>query len=557
MKKNIIGLVAAVLCISMLYGCNPEQGVPRDTEPAKTQQGASHPTRAERFGLSYLPEAGLNPYECTQIVNRPVISALYQGLFIVTSQYRAEPVLCKTYMVSPNLMEYRFQLEPATFSDGTALHAEDVVASLQAAKGSPVYGDRLRHVTSIHAESSTEVVLTLDTPHENLPVLLDIPVVKAGEVKEKMPIGTGPYAIGEDEGSPALVRRSNWWSEYTPAVNFDKILLSAGATPSDLRDHFEFGTTDLVCADPGSPSYVKYRCDYELWDCATGIMLYLGCNNSGSSPFANGEVRAALTHGVDRKALVEVYGGFAQAACLPAAPETDYYDSTLAASFGYDAEAFSQALHNAGLYETSARLLVCNDNPTRVQAAQSIAKQLTDSGLTVEVMALPWEDYLGALKVGNFDFYLGEVRLSPNFDLSPFFQENGALGYGGMANAEHYGLCLKALENSGNYYNLHSAVMEDGQLCPLVFRTYAVYATRGVATGLLPGLDNVFHTANSRQLTQAKMEWPQEETIPTVGTDATEDPEELEDPEEPEVTEETEAVEIPDESQDFEDPEEP
>ncbi len=536
MKKNIIGLAAAVLCVSLLCGCNMNQGVPKDTEPAKMHQGLLQTTRAEHFGLSYLPEAGLNPYECTQVVNRPVISALYQGLFIVTSQYRAEPVLCKTYMVSPNLKEYRFQLEEATFSDGTALQAEDVVASLQAAKGSPVYGDRLRHVTSIYAESSTEVVLTLDTPQENLPVLLDIPVVKAGEVQEKMPIGTGPYAIGEDEGSPALVRRTNWWSEYTPAVSFDKILLSAATTPSDVRDHFEFGTTDLVCADPGSPNYVKYRCDYELWDCATGIMLYLGCNNSGSSPFANGEVRAALTHGIDRKALVEVYGGFAQAAYLPAAPETDYYNNTLAASFAYDSEAFSQALRDAGLYETSARLLVCSDHPTRVQAAQSIAQQLTDAGLTVEVMALPWDDYLVALKVGNFDFYLGEVRLSPNFDLSPFFQENGALSYGGMTNAEHYALCLKALENSGNYYDLHSAVMEDGQLCPLAFRTYAVYATRGVATGLLPGLDNVFHTANSRQLTQAKTEWPQEETAPTEETEeagVSEIPEETEEPEEP------------------------
>ncbi len=540
MKKNIAGLMSAVLCLSLLSGCAKEPKVPEVTEPVRAEQTQTN--RAEHYGLSYLPEAGLNPYECTQILNRPVISAMYQGLFIVTSQYRAEPVLCKTYSVSPNLMEYRFQLEPATFSDGTALQAEDVVASLQASRGSPVYGDRLRHVTSIRAESATEVAITLDTPYENLPVLLDIPVVKAGDVKEARPLGTGPYAIAEHDDSLSLVRRQDWWREYAPAVSFDDIPLSVAATPSDVRDHFEFGTTDLVCADPGSPSYVKYRCDYELWDCATGIMLYLGCNNGGSSPFSSGEVRAALTHGVDRKALVEVYGGFAQAACLPASPESDYYDSALAEEFSYDAEAFSQALRDTGLYDTSARLLVCSDNATRLQAAQTVAQQLTDAGLTVEVMALPWEGYVNALKVGNFDFYLGEVRLSPNFDLSPFFQENGALNYGGMANPEHYGLCLKALENSGNYYDLFSAVMEDGQLCPLAFRTYAVYVTRGSTTGLLPGLDNVFHTANSRQLTQAKTEWPEEETVPsetTEGYEPTEETEKIEETEETAASEES------------------
>ena len=155
--------------------------------------------------------------------------------------------------------------------------------------------------------------------------------------------------------------------------------------------------------------------------------------------------------------------------------------------------------------------------------AQTIAQQLTDCGLTVTVNAPEsQEDYLQALAVGNFDFYLAEVRLSPTFDLSVFFQEDGALGYGGMADGELYQLCLKALENSGNYYDLFSAVMEDGQLCPLLFRTYAVYTTRGSVSGLLPGLDNVFHTANSRQLADAWTDWTGSTEPPTETTEPTE-----------------------------------
>ena len=55
-------------------------------------------------------------------------------------------------------------------------------------------------------------------------------------------------------------------------------------------------------------------------------------------------MRAALTHGVDRAALMEVYRGFAQEAYLPASPEADCYDSALAASYGYDPAAFSGAI---------------------------------------------------------------------------------------------------------------------------------------------------------------------------------------------------------------------
>lgn len=498
--------LALCLCLGLLQGCAQDaQGTAPTTEPEQSTSpsASTEESRAQAFGLSYQSDAGLNPYTCTRLVNRSILSLLYQGLFAITSQYRAEPVLCQSYRTSEDLKTYTFTLVSATFSDGSALTAQDAAASLQAAMGSPVYGNRLRHVTSVTAGEDGSLVVVLDTPYENLPLLLDIPIVRAQDVEEEQPVGTGPYALAGQGGSLRLQRRGNWWSEYPSAVEFDTIVLSEARSPSDIRDQFEFGQTDLVCADPGSSSYVEYRCDYELWDCATGILLYLGCNRGGGV-FANSSIRAALTHAVDRSSLAGVYRGFAEPAYLPASPSADYYDETLAAQYGYDPGRFSTALSNAGMRNTNATLLVCGDDPVRVTAAEAVAQALTDCGLTTTVSAKAKDDYQAALEAGNFDLYLGEVRLSPNFDLSPFFQEGGSLPYGSMANAANYALCLAALENSGNYYDLHQAVMEDGQLCPLLVRTYAVYATRGAASSLLPGLDNVFHTANSRQLADAK-----------------------------------------------------
>ena len=215
-----------------------------------------------------------------------------------------------------------------------------------------MYGDRLRHVTGMTADGDV-VTLSLDTPYENLPVLLDIPIVRAGDVGTEVPLGTGPYVMAPD--GTALNRRLDWWSDYPPAVDVSTITLSQSAL------HLQRFGTSLSLArpiwsvgDPGSAAYVEYRCDYELWDCATGILLYLGRNRGGDSPFANGTVRAALTHGVDRAALTEVYRGFAQEAYLPAAPVADCYDSGLAASYGYDPAVFSGALSETGLQNTAA-----------------------------------------------------------------------------------------------------------------------------------------------------------------------------------------------------------
>ena len=78
-------------------------------------------------------------------------------------------------------------------------------------------------------------------------------------------------------------------------------------------------------------------------------------------------------------------------------------------------------------------------------------------------------------------------------DLSAFFAPNAALRYGGMTDPAIYAMCREALANKGNYINLHQMIADDGRLCPVLFQTYSVHATRGLLTGLTPSRDNVFY----------------------------------------------------------------
>jgi peptide/nickel transport system substrate-binding protein len=117
---------------------------------------------------------------------------------------------------------------------------------------------------------------------------------------------------------------------------------------------------------------------------------------------------------------------------------------------------------------------------------------LNACGMIVEVKQYSGVNYAAILREGKYDLYLGQTKLSANMDLSPFFSANGALNYGGMDDIGVYTLCLQALENQGNYYTMHQRVMEDAYLCPLLFRSYAVYASRGLLTDLQPARDNVF-----------------------------------------------------------------
>ena len=480
------------------------------TEPEVTAPGGLNAAASANFELAYFPEEGFNPYSCLNINNRMLFSLLYQSLFTTDSSHRVEPQLCKSFTVTEDLTTYVFTLERATYPDGTELTAVDVVESLKMASESDYYEGRFGHIKSISEIEGNRVKIVTKLPMESLPMLLDIPIVKYGQSDSLSPQGTGPYYLQDTAEGLVLMQRDNWWCEVQVPLTAKTVKLMVGEDPTQIRDEFEFGDIGVSTADPGSASYAAYRCDYELWDAETGIFLYIGCNIE-SKVFSQAQVRVALSYAIDRAGLLaSCYNGFGAAATLPASPKSAVYDQTLARQVGYDPEMLKNALSEASMTGRTVKLLVNKEDSVRLQAARKVAQMLTDCGLNVELLECNYSDYRAVLRDGSFDLYLGQTKLSPNMDLTAFFQEGGALSWGGMANAACLDMCQEALENSGNYYNLHQMVLRNSQLIPVLFRSYAVYTDRGVGTGMEPSRDNVFYYSMGRSLEEARSVVPNE-----------------------------------------------
>lgn len=509
MKRIWSLLLCLLLLLSCLSGCKRDASayVPTgDALDSDTQDNTPvvKPNTPQELTMAYYPGRSMNPYQCLDFTNRALFSLIYQGLFAVDREYKAVPILCQTYEISSDMKTYTFTLAPARFSDGTALSVQDVAASLNAAKESDYYAGRFLHITSISA-SVNSVVIQLDTPFENLPILLDIPIVKASEISAEQPLGTGAYLLENAIGGKRLRRQAAWWCNTSAnlVVTAPYIPLVEAQSTSHIRDQFEFADVGLVCADPGSDTYADYRCDYEIWDCENGLFLYL-VTNAKSTFFSNDAVRQALTHAIDRDALVKTYyRGFARSATLPASPLSPYYDTNLAARYGYNREKFITAVEEAGLTGATLTMIVNPDDSLRLRVGKQIAQMLTDCGLTVVIKEITSEKLAENLLWAEYDLYLAQTKLSPNMDLSAFFKPYGSLNYGGLSDSAIYTMALRALENSGNYYNLHEMIMEDAQLCPILVRSYSVYATRGLVTALQPSRDNLFFYHVGRSLTSA------------------------------------------------------
>ena len=498
MKKKLALILCFALIFSIFSGCTQKEDTytPTGNGLSSEDEDVTRPTQvivtSQDRSLPYYADRSLNPYTCSDYVNKTILSLVYQGLFTVDAQYNVSPVLCSGYQVSRDMKTYTFHLAKATFSDGMELTAADVVASYNAAMEAGVYKGRFTHVYSIEATEDGAVVFRLKIPYENLPILLDIPIVREGSTAEERPLGTGPYAYSGDQRL-RLRRRMDWWCDAKMPIASEWIDLEKAENPVQIRDDFEVAGLGMVASDPGNDNYVDFHSDYELWDCESGLFLYLGCNVRGEV-FSNAEVRKALTYAVDRNSIVEeFYRGFAYAAGVPASPKSPYYSSALAGKIRYNPMELSSAISNANLQGSAVVMLVNSDDVTRVRVAREIARVLGLCGLTVTMSELSGNDYLNALKNGRYDIHLGQTKLSANMDLTPFFTTYGALSYGGMNDAVLYALCQESLANIGNYYTLHQKILEDGRLCPVLFRSYAIFAQRGDYTDLAPARDRVFY----------------------------------------------------------------
>lgn len=500
MKRGTLPCLTLALTL-LLTACGDGTSAESMPPSAFPTPDAAETVQPMAFVLPYYPSGGFHPITGTNHTNLTLAPLLYQSLFSVDSKFQAQGGLCESYTISEDGLSWTFQLAPASFSDGSSLTPAEVVASLELARKSDLFASRLSSVSRVTAGEGA-VTVTLSRPNGNLPVLLDIPIVKETGDPQR-PLGTGPYFLEEDSDTFRLTARTG------ASAPLSEIPLHAIGASDDLIYAFDAREISLVNTDLTGTNALGYSGRFETTDYATSTLLYVGFN-AQSGPCRDELVRQAVSCTFDRKSVAgKLLAGHAVAAALPVHPDAAEFAAAPDFSLEADPEQARSLLAQAGwtgeggakFYKGRSSLeltlLVNLENTYKVAVAESLAGTLEALGCTVTVSKLPWDDFLSALQHRKFDLYLGETTLTADFDPEPLVGPAGAINYGGFIDSETNTLLdawrgARGTDRIAAASALHARLTETAPIAPLCFKNASLLTQWGQVSGAQPVQQDIF-----------------------------------------------------------------
>ena len=421
--KRYLTVISLLLCFALLFsGCKgekePEEAEQTTETTTESVQNTGTVIKDGKISLPFNKTDGLNPYFAKSNENLYLCNLLYEPLFSVDSEYKANPVLAQTIIVNGTTATVTIRTD-AECRGSNPINAYDVVYSFNMAKASYYWSGMLSGVNSATAMSNNSIQFSLSFNDQYVANKLTFPIVKSGtaETQSAIPTGSGNYYYIQNN----LKNIQN--TEKT-------IELYPVDTNKSSENAFKIGKTDVYFNDLSSCNYTSViGADYSV---QLNNMVYLGLNSARGA--LTKHIRSAIAAQINAEEIaISSYQGHATPVKLPVNPESemakeitqiDVKSNKALANSILDKCGFinySGKAKTNGAYLLSFTLIVNNDNRYRVAAAYNIADSLKECGFLITVLPLSFADYNQRIASGNFDMYLGEIKLDSSMDISQFF----------------------------------------------------------------------------------------------------------------------------------------
>ncbi len=489
MTKKIICLIISAAMLFILCACGNSAEKSKSADTTVTQTSARNNATIK---LPYNPKDSLDPFVCESDVNHYLTTLLYDSLFKIDTGYNAVPAVASKYSAKNKTLTVN--LKECLFSDGSSLTANDVVYSFRKAAASSYYSDSLKTFLSASAKGDYVIRFALSKYDAYAVNLLTFPIVSSKNEK----LFSGKYCFDSSSNQSKLVLNENYREKNS---TFEYVVLvectdcsSAVTLLNENKIDYAF---DLI--ETGNLRSTAVKTDVGI----TNNLIYIGIN-SQKKYLKNESFRQALSLCIDQENIAaNAFQGYAFPTSTPFNPNwsemgTIVVNSTKS-NFGEAVKTLQSAGYKFddmgiklldGSSQITLTLLVNTTNNMKLAAAEAIKNQLLNMGVNINIKKMPIDEYKVAVENGNYDIYIGEVKLLNDFNMECLFA-GGSVSYG--INSPKVESAYKSyIAGKAGIQDFVSVFSEENPIIPLCYKGVEICASASL-NGSLKVIDNDFY----------------------------------------------------------------
>ncbi len=359
------------------------------------------------------------------------------------------PALAKSWEISKDGKTYTFHLvSGAKFHDGTPVNADAVVYSFKrqmdpnhesykAAKAYSYFSamgfDKLiKDIVKVD-----DLTVRFDLTKPNAPFICTVGMQafaiaspaglkKYGADFGQHPVGSGPYKLKLWDKKQKIVLEANndYWGAKKPLVQ----TVIFRTIPDNTARLQEMMAGNLQVMDNPDTNHLKALQDKlgnkVKFAKAPGFNVGYLAMNQEKKPFDNLKVRQAISHAINKQAIIDsVYNGYATPAKNPMPPTIWGYNDDIK-DYEYNVDKAKALMKEAGLekgFETDlwAMPVPRPYMPDGRKVAEAIQGDLAKIGITVKIVSYDWGTYLKKTEQGEHSMALlgwtGDIGDPDNF----------------------------------------------------------------------------------------------------------------------------------------------
>ncbi|MEM6407781.1 MAG: ABC transporter substrate-binding protein [Pseudomonadota bacterium] len=358
-------------------------------------------------------------------IDQVLYSNVFEGLTRFSSDGSVGPGLAESWEVSEDGVIYTFTLrDGVSFHDGTRFEASDVVFSLDRARGPDSTNAQkalFSNIAGVQAIDNRTVVVTLNQPQGALLFNLawgDAVIVAPESIDDikSNPVGTGAFRFEDwkQGDSITITRNEDYWG--TPAL-LDGATFKFISDPTAAFAAMMAEDIDAFYGYPAPENLAQFEADprFQVLAGNTEGETILAINNK-LPPFDNKLVRQAVSHAIDREAIIDgAMFGYGTPIGSHFAPHHPAYID-LTGNSAFDPEKAKALLAEAGFADGFSTTLKLPPPSYARRGGEIIAAQLRAVGIEAEISNLEWAQWLEQAFKG-YDYGLTIVSHTEPMDI--------------------------------------------------------------------------------------------------------------------------------------------